>query len=1134
MKSWKKMLCMMLSAVMVMGTTVNASEAVVKQTSAESTVVLQNCLEEDATSYIKDYSKINGISDSTIMGADFSHYQQDLQWNKVYYDYKGNKIENVFTFMKSQGVNTISVRVAVDPKGDYVYLSLDNAVKTIKEAKAAGLNTNIILMYSDGITYANSQSLPQSWNAENAATQAKDYTATVLSKFESEDALPTMITVGNEVNYNFLDLSADGGWHGWVAMGQITQLVKEKGIKVAIGVAAPDAADDIQWILQKLDDESTGIIYDYVGVSIYPNDNITSYMETMRSTFEEKAKDKQLFVSSVKYARVSDTDATVSVKTQAENIYKLLSATINQNNAGGLIVDEAEFVGSWNSFFDSEGNAQSSLAIFAYAQGNQVDIDTYKDPYQYGGDTGLKDQQVTIQKIANMSDSTIRGMDISSYIALKEAGVKYYNDKGQEESLLKILHDNGINYIRIRIWNDPYNEKGETYGGGNNDVETGLKIANEAKKYGMKLLLCFHYSDFWADPEQQIIPKAWRDAVNDPDKMSQYVYNFTKDTVQKFKSAGAEVGMVQVGNEITDGMLGIITDRDKGENYSSVWGNKEKSTLINSYLKAGSKAVREVAPEALITLHLETPNVTKYNTIMSTWERDGVDYDVLGSSYYPFWTWTSKSTMLNALKGIQSLAASKGKLFAVLETAWVNSLEDADGTPNCIGQADNTSAYEIGPQGQVDSLTDMYQIVMSQENGLGAFYWEPAWIPVKAGWVNWKENKEIADQYGTGWASKGALGYVSDKKMYYNGEPAWGGSSWDNNAFFDCNGYALQSLKFYKDAVSKGTEQTSVIHLVDANGKQIASSIFTKVDQGSSKNVTLPKVSGYALDDKAYTLKVTGEVDGVKHYYVKYSTVSKITAKKSSYTMTYGGSYDLSKQITLNTSGTVKYTSSDSKVVSVDSKTGKLTAKAVGKAVITISTDKTNASTAASKKVTVIVSPKVTVKNKGVQNFVYGNSYKLSNYITISGKSKTKFSSSDKSIAKVSKDGTITALKTGKVTITVKVTGSGSSDSIVKKITVFVVPKKQKISKVTASSKALSVTLKRDTKATGYQVMVATDSKFTANKKSVNIKSNKTLTTKVKGLKAKKQYYVRVRSYKTISGEKYYGNWSTTVKMKTK
>ena len=86
-------------------------------------------------------------------------------------------------------------------------------------------------------------------------------------------------------------------------------------------------------------------------------------------------------------------------------------------------------------------------------------------------------------------------MDISSYNALKNAGVKFYDKDGKEASLLKILSDNGVNYIRIRIWNDPYNEKGETYGGGGNDVETGLKIAREAKEYGMKILLDFHYSD---------------------------------------------------------------------------------------------------------------------------------------------------------------------------------------------------------------------------------------------------------------------------------------------------------------------------------------------------------------------------------------------------------------------------------------------------------------------------------------------------------------------------------------------------------------------------------------------------------------------------------------------------------------
>ena len=147
------------------------------------------------------------------------------------------------------------------------------------------------------------------------------------------------------------------------------------------------------------------------------------------------------------------------------------------------------------------------MAIFAYAQGNETD--TSRDPYKYGDDTGLKQQKVTIKKVKNMSDSTIRGIDISSYTALKKAGVKYYDNEGKEASLLKVLSDNGVNYIRIRIWNDPYNEKGETYGGGSNDVKAGLEIAKEAAKYNIKVLLGFHYSDFWADPAVQLLPKAW-------------------------------------------------------------------------------------------------------------------------------------------------------------------------------------------------------------------------------------------------------------------------------------------------------------------------------------------------------------------------------------------------------------------------------------------------------------------------------------------------------------------------------------------------------------------------------------------------------------------------------------------------
>ena len=122
---------------------------------------------------------------------------------------------------------------------------------------------------------------------------------------------------------------------------------------------------------------------------------------------------------------------------------------IDEKNAGGLIYDEAVYAGSWKSFFDEEGDAQVSMAIFAYAQGHETD--TSRDPYKYGDDTGLKQQQVTINKVENMTDSTIQGMDISSYNALKNAGVKFYDKDGKEASLLKILSDNGVNYIRIRI-----------------------------------------------------------------------------------------------------------------------------------------------------------------------------------------------------------------------------------------------------------------------------------------------------------------------------------------------------------------------------------------------------------------------------------------------------------------------------------------------------------------------------------------------------------------------------------------------------------------------------------------------------------------------------------------------------------
>ena len=813
------------------------------------------------TNDMSQYKKINGISSQTVLGADFSHYQlQKNAWKKVWKNYKGIEVSNVFEYVRSQGINTISVKVAVNPtkdkEGNESYLSLENAKKTLKEAKKAGLKTNVTLLYSDDITYAGVQKLPDGWDTDSAEKKALEYTKNVIKELKAADAVPTMITIGNEVNYNFLNMSSGAGWEGFVAMSKISKMIREEGIKPAVSVSAPTTdASDIQWIIGKLG--NADVDYDYIGVNIYPDTHNDNYVKTLKNTVEEKAAGKQMIISSVK-CPWKDSEGKASITTQTKSIYDYLQATIDEKNAGGLIYNDADFVGAWDSFFDENGQAMSSLAIFAYAQGNQVDVSSYKDPWEYGGDTGLKDQKVTIKKVKGMSESSIRGMDISSYLALKKAGVKYYDYEGNETPLLKVLHDNGINYIRIRIWNDPFNADGETYGGGGNDVSTGVEIAKEAAQYDMKVLLDFHYSDFWAEPAVQLVPKAWKKDVNNTEKMCSDVYDFTKESIQKFKDAGANIGMVQVGNEITNGLLGIYSNRDKGESFNVIWGDKKKSTEVNKYLKAGIKAVREYTPQALVALHLETPNVWKYKTIMNTWKRDNVDYDVLGSSYYPFWSIAAKANTPKTLKDVQTLAASYGKMFAVFETSWVNSLNDGDGTPNSIGDSTNTGAYEVGPQGQVNELTDLYDTVLSQDNGLGTFYWEGAWIPVKAGWTNWEYNKQIADQYGTGWASKGALGYFPDSKMYYKGKAAWGGTSWDNQALFDINGYPLQSLKFYKDSVSKGKEQIIVLKIVDKNGKEVYATQYVKVEVGKSRTITLPKFSGYYPSNKNYQLTVKG------------------------------------------------------------------------------------------------------------------------------------------------------------------------------------------------------------------------------------------------------------------------------------
>lgn len=993
---------------------------------------------ETSKDAFKKYEKISGIGEDTILGADFTYYQQCVnpknpEWKKTYKDYMSQPLDDIFEYVQEQGINTITLKVAVDPTENDNYLSLNEAMKTLKAVKQskAKIKTNLVLLYSDSMTYANKQSLPNGWTKEDAVKEAQDYTTEVIAKLKAEDIAPSIITIGNEVNCNFLDIKKE--WDSFVGMASIAEIIKKNDIKVALSLSKPE---NLQWLIEQFG--YAKVDYDYLGVNLYPDDETNSYVENLKKIVEQNAPKVQFFVSGVQYDRVNDKN-TANVYTQADSVYKLLSATIDEKNAGGLIYTDAAYAGSWKSFFDDEGDAQVSMAIFAYAQGNQPD--TSRDPYKYGDDTGLKQQKVTIKKVQNMSDSTIRGIDISSYTALKKAGVKYYDNEGKEASLLKVLSDNGVNYIRIRIWNDPYNEKGETYGGGSNDVKAGLEIAKEAAKYNIKVLLGFHYSDFWADPAVQLLPKDWKKDKDNQEKMCLNVYKFTKETLEQFKDAGADIGMVQVGNEISQGMMGIMH-----KTKANVWQEEEKSTIIDSYLSAGARAVRECTPDALVAIHLDNLNLGMYKDAMNAWERDNVDYDVLGASSYAFW---AGKNMLENVRKAGEYVASRGKLFAVLETSWLNSQKDADGTVNMANNT-NGAVYKVGPQGQADMLSDLYNAILSNDNGLGAFYWEGAWIPVRAGWVNWKYNKEMANEFGTGWAAENAEGYYPTSKLYYNENPVWGGNSWDNQTLFDDKGYPLDSLRFYRDAISSNTKYSRVVVALCDKNNNVLEYRVVKVVPGKSITYTLPDIKGYTKEKN--TIEILGtnsQLSQVSAIYNKNIENQIITVKKASYKVSYGTTYNLKKEV--KAAGDLTFTSSNKKIISVGSKSGKLIVKKPGKV---------------------------------------------------------------------------------KIKITAGATADYKQTSRI--VTIYAVPKKQTIKKVSTAKRKVKVNIKKDVKATGYQIVAAKNSRFSKGKKVLTKKGTRQVTYTITKLNSRKIYYVKARAYKTIGNKKYFGPWSKVKKIRIK
>ena len=386
-----------------------------------------------------------------------------------------------------------------------------------------------------------------------------------------------------------------------------------------------------------------------------------------------------------------------------------------------------------------------------------------------GGATKVTSDTLCVKKVEDIPNDFIFGMDASCVPSLEAGGVKYYDHGNNEKDVYTILAENGLNYVRVRIWNDPFDKNGNGYGGGNCDIENAVEIGKRVTKNGMKLLANFHYSDFWADPQKQPIPKAW--VGMDIDEKCEAVYDYTKKSLNKLVSAGVDVGMVQVGNE-TNGFMCGETD----------WKN------IAALMSAGSKASREVCPEALVVLHFSNPElVGRYAGYAYELDRYGVDYDVFASSYYPFWH-GSFENLKNELKKVTSVY---GKKVVIAETSYAYTSEDTDFHGNTIGAGfGEVDGYPFTVQGQADFVRDLIDTASNIDNCIGVFYWEGTWI--SAGGKSYEENRLLWEKYGSGWASSYVAEYDPDDAGKW-----YGGCAVDNQAMFDKNGRALESLKVF-------------------------------------------------------------------------------------------------------------------------------------------------------------------------------------------------------------------------------------------------------------------------------------------------------------------------------------------------
>ena len=402
------------------------------------------------------------------------------------------------------------------------------------------------------------------------------------------------------------------------------------------------------------------------------------------------------------------------------------------------------------------------------------------------------------------------GGDISLLTKYEQNGAKYNDPNGKRiTDMLGYFKQNGWTVMRVRLFVDPSQASSTDKGEGViQDLDYVKALGARIKAAGFKLMLDFHYSDSWADPVKQFTPAAW---VGQSDaELNTTIYNYTRDCLQAMVDAGATPDYIQTGNEISYGMLWGAKDASSLK--KCYYNNDANWSRFTSLLKNAGKACREVCPNAKIIIHTErVANTTALESIYTRINNGGVDYDVIGLSYYPYF----HGNLTQLENALNRLVSRYTKEIMIVETGYYHAYQPTDIT------YDYSATYPITNNGQEAFTQALIETLKKYKQVTGLVWW-------------WPE----ANEYGLDWATK----RVTDQ--WYNA------GLWDNQTGRAMKAVATIGTYAGSQYAAGDVNGDGEIDITDVNtlinvimGKEDASKYDTRADVNKDNSVDVSDVN---------------------------------------------------------------------------------------------------------------------------------------------------------------------------------------------------------------------------------------------------------------------------------------------------